>query len=151
MNVRYLGAFALSAALSVCAMGPALAALSNPVAAVHQFVDAFNKGDLKTGLAACADQTAIIDEFPPHSWSSCAAWATAFDANSKQNGITDAVVTLAKPAHVDVTGSVAYTVFPATYAWKQKGKPMSENSLFTAVLKRSDSGWHITSWCWANK
>ena len=26
---------------------------------VHQFVDGFNKGDTKTALAACADQTSI--------------------------------------------------------------------------------------------
>ena len=32
---------------------------------VHQFVDGFNKGDIKSALAACADQTSIIDEFAP--------------------------------------------------------------------------------------
>ena len=35
---------------------------------VHQFVDGFNKGDTASALAACADQTSIIDEFPPHEW-----------------------------------------------------------------------------------
>lgn len=32
---------------------------------VHQFVDGFNKGNTKTAAAASADQTSIIDEFPP--------------------------------------------------------------------------------------
>src|SRR2546425_306507 len=36
------------------------------LATIHQFVDGFNKGDTKTLLAACADQTSILDEFPPH-------------------------------------------------------------------------------------
>ena len=151
MNVRYLGAFALAAAFSVWATAPAFAALTDPVAAAQQFIDGFNKGDTKAGLAACADQTGIIDEFPPHEWMSCAAWADAFDANAKQNGITDTFVTLDKPAHVNVTGSVAYTVFPATYRWKQHGKSMSENSLWTVILKKSAGGWHITAWSWNNK
>jgi hypothetical protein len=33
---------------------------------VNQLVGGFNKGDTKTAAAACAAQTSIIDEFPPH-------------------------------------------------------------------------------------
>ena len=36
------------------------------MAPVHQFVDAFNKGDAKTAAALCATEASIIDEFPPH-------------------------------------------------------------------------------------
>lgn len=151
MNVTCLGAFALALGLSVSAVAPAAAALTDPVAAAHQFVDAFNKGDTASGLAACAGATGIIDEFPPHAWMSCAAWANAYDANAKQNGITDGFVVIGKPLHDDISGNVAYTVFPATYSWKKHGKPMSENSLFTVVLKKSPSGWHIVAWSWNNK
>lgn len=35
---------------------------------VHQFVDSFNKGDVPTGLAACASPAFILDEFPPYVW-----------------------------------------------------------------------------------
>src|SRR5258706_12080569 len=35
---------------------------------IRQFVDGFNKGDTKMMLAVCADQTSILDEFPPHEW-----------------------------------------------------------------------------------
>ncbi len=41
---------------------------TNVMAPVHQFIDGFNKGDVKTAVAACADQTSIIDEFAPYSW-----------------------------------------------------------------------------------
>jgi hypothetical protein len=64
------------------------------MASVHRFVDAFNKGDAKTAAAACADQTSIIDEFPPHEWhgaGGCAKWMQDYDAAAKQ-GITDGVV-----------------------------------------------------------
>jgi hypothetical protein len=35
---------------------------------VRQFVDGFNKSDIEMAQAACADQTFIIDDFPPHEW-----------------------------------------------------------------------------------
>jgi len=38
------------------------------MAPVNQFINGFNKGDIKTALAACAEQTSIIDEFPPYEW-----------------------------------------------------------------------------------
>jgi hypothetical protein len=151
MNVRYLGALGLALGFAIYTAGSAAAALTDPVAAAHQFVDGFNKGDVNSALAACAETTGIIDEFPPHTWTSCAAWANAYNANAKQNGVTDGYVVLGKPLHDDVTGNVAYAVFPATYTWKLKGKPMSENSLLTVVLKKSSSGWHIVAWSWNNK
>jgi hypothetical protein len=151
MNFKCVGPFALVLGLSVSFAAPAAAALTDPVAAVHQFIDGFNKGNVSSALAACAETTAIIDEFAPHAWTSCTAWANAYEANAKQNGITDGYVALGKPLHDDITGNVAYTVFPATYTWKLKGKPMSENSLLTVVLKKSSSGWHAVAWSWNNK
>ena len=38
------------------------------MAAVHQIVDGFNKGDTKSLLSTCANETSIIDEVPPHEW-----------------------------------------------------------------------------------
>ncbi len=56
---------------------------------VRQFVDSFNRSDLKT---ACAAQSAIIDEFPPYLWqgaTACADWSNDFDAFREKNGIVD--------------------------------------------------------------
>ncbi|HKD85474.1 MAG TPA: nuclear transport factor 2 family protein [Terriglobales bacterium] len=125
------------------------------MAKVNQFVEGFNKGDVKMAVGACADQTFIIDEFPPHQWQgmgACSAWATDYETDSKKNGVTDAVVTLGKPRHVDVTGDVAYVVVPASYAYKQHGKAMKEvGSTLTIVLKKGSAGWLITSWAWASQ
>lgn len=122
---------------------------------VHQLVDGFNKGDISLALAACADQAFIIDEFPPYQWSgagACSSWAQAFDADAKKNGITEPVVTLGKPRHVEVVGDDAYVIAPASYAWKQNGKPMKEtNSTLTAVLHKTAAGWRITSWTWSQQ
>lgn len=120
---------------------------------VHQFVDGFNKGDTKTMLAVCADQTSILDEFPPHEWhgtGACAKWISDFDIDAKKNGITDPVVTLNDPWHVDITGDRAYVVIPVNYTLKQKGKPVTEaGSIITLTLQKIQSGWRITGWAWA--
>jgi hypothetical protein len=134
--------------------GPAVASdQTDAMAAVSQFIDGFNKGDVKTALAICAAQAAIIDEFPPYSWqgpTACSDWANDFDANSKKEKITDPVVTLGKAKHVDVTADRAYVVVPATYKFKVNGKRQSENgSTFTVALQKVAAGWRITGWAWA--
>lgn len=120
---------------------------------VNQFVDAFNKGDTKTAAAACADQTSIIDEFPPHEWhgtGACSVWMNDYDADAKKNGITDGSVTLSAARHIDVTADHAYVVIPANYTYKQKGKPMKEiGSILTIALAKGDNSWRITAWSWA--
>jgi ketosteroid isomerase-like protein len=122
-------------------------------AVVHQFVDSFNKGDMKTAAAACADQTSIIDEFPPHEWhgsGACAKWMDDYDADAKKNGITDGKVTLGAPRHVDVSADRAYVVVPADYVYKQKSKPVKETaSMLTVALQKIGDAWKITSWAWS--
>jgi ketosteroid isomerase-like protein len=129
------------------------AAQTAVVAAVHQFVDGFNKGDMKIMAASCAEQASILDEFPPHEWhgaGACAKWASDYDADAKKNGITDGVVTLSNPTHVDVTGDRAYVVVPANYSFKIKGRAVSEiGSVITLALQKSAGGWRITGWAWA--
>jgi ketosteroid isomerase-like protein len=151
--------YKLLMALSAAAFAPLMAAQTSGsersavLAPVHQFVDGFNKGDTKTALAACADETSILDEFPPHEWhgtGACAKWLSDFDTNAKMSGITDGVVALGKPWHVDITGDRAYIVIPASYTFKQKGKPASEvGSIMTLTLHKSSSGWRINGWSWA--
>ena len=120
--------------------------------AVHQFVDGFNKGDTKSALAACADQASIIDDVPPHEWhgaGACSKWMTDFDADAKKNGITDGVVTLGAPRHVDITTDRAYVVVPANYSYKANGKPAREiGSSLTIALQKGQVGWRITGWAW---
>jgi NADH dehydrogenase/NADH:ubiquinone oxidoreductase subunit G len=143
-------------AVAVLAAAPAAASERTDVMApVHQFIDGFNKGDLKTALAACAEQTSIIDEFPPHEWhgaGACSTWANDFAADAKKNGVTDGKVTLGNPRHVDVTADRAYVVVPANYAYKQKGKPVNETgSLLTLALQKGAAGWRITGWTWTKR
>jgi len=156
MAVQRFGALALGAFLVFA--GTTQARAATPEAAevmttVHQFVDGFNKGDVKSGAAACASPVSIIDEFPPHEWhgpNACVDWSNAYNANAEKNGITDGFVTLGTPWHVDVTGASAYAVIPSRYAYKQRGRPVVEpDSIFTFALGKTSAGWHITGWTWA--
>jgi ketosteroid isomerase-like protein len=123
------------------------------VATVNKFVDSFNKGDAKAAVAMCAAETSIIDEFPPHEWhgaGACERWLADFDADATKNGITDAIVTMGKLRHVDVTGDRAYVVSPVDYSYKQKGKPVKETgSTFTLVLQNVGGSWRLTGWAWS--
>jgi ketosteroid isomerase-like protein len=126
---------------------------TDAMATVRQFVQAFNKGDAKTAAAACADETSIIDEFPPHEWhgaGACSKWMNDYDADARKNGITAGFVTLGAPLHVDVTAGRAYVVVPANYTFKQKGKEVRETgSPLTVVLQKTGAGWRIIAWAWS--
>jgi hypothetical protein len=119
---------------------------------VHQFVDGLNKGDIKSAVAACAEQASIIDEFPPHEWhgaGACSKWANDFDADAKKNAITDGVVKLGNASHIDINADRAYVVVPADYTFKMKGKEVKEvGSTLTVALQKGAAGWRIIAWTW---
>jgi ketosteroid isomerase-like protein len=137
----------MSAGLALAAETPEQAAVMKTV---NQFVDGFNKADSNTMLTACADQTSIVDAFPPHTWQSCSAWWNDYNAWAKKGGVTDGTVPLGAPKHVDITGDRAYVDVPASFAYKQNGKPMKETgSMWTLVLQKEGTGWRIVAWTWS--
>lgn len=141
-------------AVAVLAAVPTFASeKTDAMATVRQFIDSFNKGDTKSAVATCAEETSIIDEFSPYEWhgaGACSNWANDFDADAKKNGITDGFVTLGKPRHIDIAGDRAYVVIPATYKFKQQGKLVREiGSTLTVALQKGGAGWRITAWTWS--
>jgi ketosteroid isomerase-like protein len=152
-RVRVLkGLFAML--LAVSTILPAAATDKTDVMrTIRKFVDSFNKGDMKAVAATCAEQASIVDEFPPYEWQgagACAKWTDDYDADAKKNGITDGVVTLGTPRHVDVVSDRAYVVLPANYKFKKDGKPVEEiGSTLAIALQKSGSGWKMTGWAWA--
>lgn len=144
--------FAALAVLSFAA-GPAAAADQDDVmAAVKQFVHAINSGDRNELNAICADQTSIIDEFPPHEWhgpGACVQWMTDYETDAKKNGFSDGEVTIGKPRHLQVTRDRAYVVIPSEYKYKHDGKWIKESGvLFTVALRKSEGKWHAVGWAW---
>ncbi len=149
---------AIALLVSIAGMRPAFAAdaastEADLIAPVKKWIEAFNKGDTAAAKAGCADSTSIIDEFPPHEWhgaGACAKWMDDFDANAKENGITDAIVSLGKPLHATATGDRGYLVVPASYTYKEKGKPTEQTgATLTIAMQKGAAGWTITGWAWS--
>ena len=147
---KILIALVIVAVASVPAVAPAA---SGVMSAVSQFVDGFNKGDMKMLASACADEVSIIDEFPPYQWhghGACAKWSSDYEADAKKNGITDGHITLITPSHIDVVEDRAYVVASADYAYKEKGKALKEvGSILTVALQKDMDGWRIVAWAWS--
>ena len=136
----------------VIGAGPVVASQeTDAMAPVRQFVDGFNKGDVKMTQAACADQTFIIDDFPPHEWRGSGAtskWFHDLAAMGKKHDMSDPFVTLRKPRQVNATGSHAYVVVPINLRYKDKGHLVSRTGLMTLALHKGVAGWRITAWAW---
>jgi ketosteroid isomerase-like protein len=125
----------------------------NVMKTVRQWVEGLNKGDTKAAIAACASETSIVDEFPPHEWhgeGACARWVSELEVYNRGLGLTDSHVTLGKPRRVDINGDRAYVVAPTEFNFKEHGKAGKEaGALFTVSLKSSPGGWRITGWAWS--
>ena len=119
---------------------------------VREFVDSFNRGDVK---AACANQSTIIDEFPPYLWqgaTACADWFNDFDVFREKNGIVDPKITLGLGQYIDVVGDRAYVVVQAHLTFKQNGKRVSERDpILTVTLQKIADTWRIAGWAWSKR
>jgi hypothetical protein len=120
---------------------------------VRNWVTGFNSGDTKSAIAACADQTLIIDDFPPHEWhgvGACSNWFRDFQTISRSDGITDPSIRAGKPWHIDVSAGVAYVVAPTTLSFQRTGKSVKDQGILTVTLGSDASGWRITGWVWSD-
>jgi hypothetical protein len=129
----------------------AIAANAQLEAPIHQFIDSFNKGDLKGAAAAHLPSVSIIDEVPPHVWTgpkAFATWAADLTQNDKAAGITNEAVMLGTVVREVVSGQTAYVVIGATYSFKQKGAAMREPAQMTFAMKKVGKDWKIAGWSW---
>ncbi len=145
--------FFVATALVLVFAAPALSQTPDPMAAVNQYIESFNKGDVKGMTAACANPASILDGMAPHSWqgpSACADWYKDVLAEGEREGASGYAVTLGKPRHLNINGDAAYVVLPATMTFKHKGKLVTQTgATWTVAFRKSDDSWRITSWAWS--
>ena len=140
--------FAFAGALLIAS--PAMASDQGDVmATVHAFVAAIDKGDMTAAAATHTDAPAIIDEFPPHHWSSLASWAADFGKDSAAHGITEPLLTLHTAHRITISGETAYVVVPTDYSFKRDGKKRVEHATMTYALTHTASGWLIAGWAFS--
>ena len=122
------------------------------MAAVRQYIDAFNGGDVKAMAAICAVPMAILDGMAPHVWHGPTAtedWYRDVLAEGEHAGASGYFVTLGEPRHVDVTGDRAYVVVPATMTFSLRGKQVVQTGAFyTVALDKLGAEWRLTAWAW---
>jgi ketosteroid isomerase-like protein len=141
----------LGLALTLMASGTAVAG-PTPEVTVHDFIDAFDRGD---GAAAAATNTAdvtIIDEMSPHAWQGPSAfqgWAGAVMADAKAQGESGNKVTLEKTIRSQVDGDTAYLVTEAVYSYDKKGVATAERARMVFALRKDGADWKITAFAWA--
>jgi ketosteroid isomerase-like protein len=126
--------------------------LLDPVAAVRQYIDAFNKGDGVAMASTFADPGSILDGMAPHVWQGPTAsqdWYRDVLTEAKQHGASDYSVTLGEPLHDNTTGDSAYVVVPATMTFKVHGHQVTQTgAIFTVALRKFVQGWRIAAWAW---
>src|SRR5262249_34859350 len=90
--------------------------LLDPVAAVRQYIDSFNKGDGEAMASTFAASGSILDGMAPHVWQGPTASQDLYQdvlTEAKQHGASDYSVKLGEPLHDNTTGDSAYVVVPA--------------------------------------
>ena len=126
---------------------------AEPMAAARQYIESFNKGDMKALAASCAVPMSILDGMAPHVWQGPTAsedWYRDAMTEGEHVGATDYFVALGEPRHVNITGDSAYVVVPASMSFKVHGTQVTQSgATFTVALQRLDEGWRVRSWAWA--
>jgi ketosteroid isomerase-like protein len=126
---------------------------NDPMAAVRQYVDAFNNGDAKAMAAACANPMQILDGMSPHVWQGSTAaedWWRDVLTEGEHLGAASYHITLGEPRHVDLTGDYGYVVVPATMTFDLKGNEVTQTgALWTVALRKVGTEWRLAAWAWA--
>lgn len=124
----------------------------SPLAAVQQYIDGFNKGDIELMAATFAESAAILDGMAPHLWQGPNAtrdWYSDVLAEGEHHGASDYFVTLGEPLHNNVTGDSAYVVVPTTMTFSVKGRQITQTgAYFTVALRELSDGWRVAAWAW---
>ncbi len=128
-------------------------ATTDPMTAVQQYINDFNKGDAEAMSASFAAPGSILDGMAPHVWhgqTASADWYRDVLIEGEQHGASGYFVTLGEPLHNNITGESAYVVVPASMTFKVQNQQVVQNgAVFTVALRKLADEWRIASWAWA--
>jgi hypothetical protein len=124
----------------------------SPLAAVQQYIDAFNRGDANIMAATFDVYGQILDGMAPHVWKGPTAaldWYRDVLIEGEAHGASGYFVTLGDPLHNNVTNDSAYVVVPATMKFNLSTMEVVQSgAIFTVALRKTSDGWRVTAWAW---
>jgi hypothetical protein len=128
-------------------------ATTDPLAAVHQYINDFNKGDGEAMAATFAVPGFILDGMAPHVWDGPTAsqdwYRDVLIEGERHHGASDYFVTLGEPLHNNITDDSAYVVVPANMTFKVRGQQVTQTgAILTVALRGLPEGWRIAAWAW---
>ncbi|SFJ58886.1 YybH family protein [Planctomicrobium piriforme] len=125
---------------------------NEPIAAIHNYIQAFNKGDGEGMAAMFAESGSILDGMAPHQWLGPRAaqdWYRDVLTEGQQQHASGYHVVFGEPLHNNITGDSAYLVLPATMTFKIHDRQVTQSgAFFTVALRKLADGWRIASWAW---
>ena len=125
---------------------------TEPMAAIRNYINAFNKGDGEGMAAMFAVPGSILDGMAPHLWFGPTAaqdWYRDVLTEGEQHHASGYHVTLGEPLHNNITGDSAYVVVPASMTFKVHDKQVTQSgAFFTVALRKLAEGWRIAAWAW---
>ena len=147
-------AFALVLGLSTGARAAeAPAADKAVVASISDFVAAVNRGDQAGALTHFTSDATITEDVAPYRWQgpdAGAGWMKAMWENSQKAGVTEVVMTVGAPTHVQVEGDRAYAVMPGALTLKGKGPTLHAN-LQAGSAAKTIGAWRIGLMSWGGE
>lgn len=123
-----------------------------PMVAVRRFVEGFNNDDVEVAQAACADETSIIDDFPPYQWTGHEAttrWYRDMARWAAEYRMSDWSVMLDEPRHVIVSDRRAYVVVPVAARWLEDRSPAERTGSLAVALLEPVQGWRVSAFAWS--
>ena len=145
MNIaRSLGVGAVVALVFLGSSAASASDAEDVKATIEKWISDFNRGDIKSFVAACSPRVAVVDGFPPYAWQSCNEWMTDYESNNNALQATHGTLEIGKPIYEELNASHAYVIYPATFTDTQKGKQVVYKGTWTMTLQRTKRGWAFT-------
>ena len=127
-------------------------ATDKPLAAVKQYIDAFNAGDVRLMAATFAEEGSILDGMAPHWWhgpTAASDWYRDVLREGQQHGARGYFVSIGELLHDSITDGSAYVVAPATMSFDVHDDRVTQTgAFFTVALRKEPDGWRIAAWAW---
>lgn len=161
MKSRLMLALAIATGWCLLMFAPSASADERPseselLKPVEEWVEAFNRWEIKYPQSSFTDDAVVVDQFPTFLWvgaGSARMWWIALNGDSEQEHERRRALAqhleLGPVQFLQSDGKSAYFVRPATLTWISRGKTHEMKASWIATERLVGGSWRITSHAWA--